>query len=793
LQTAQSEGVINRIKPSLNTNQQFQPGKNMPSRFDEDLLAYFTDVEHLRDEFKRLVAAPTLAKRLFVIWGVGGVGKSSLLRMFRLHCKSVGVPVALASGDEAKSALDVLYLKTPTGDERGWAPDLQAEGIALPTFSKTFEYYRRLQARVNEQAQKAQDARERAAKAAGKVASKTAEAAVGVLVGAAAGSVVPGIGTIIGAALGGALGVTGVEALTDWLLGRGFKKPDVDLLLDPAKRLTADFLSDLAAVADQRRIVLMLDTFEQMSALDDWAREVAQQAHPNVLLVVAGRAVPEWDRAWPKWLANAQLEELKPMTEDVMRELVRRYYATMRGGEPDPQQVEAIINFARGLPIVVTSVVQLWVKYPERFGDLKAISPEVMLDLVDRLLEGVPQALIPALEAAAAVRWFDLPVLRAVTGLADVRDVYNELRRFPFVRTRAEGLALHDAVREIMDENLRLQDSERHCELHARAAAYFEKRLEKVTGEEAERLGLERLYHRVRADEEAGIKLFQEMAEELTRYRLVNRLRALLNDANTYPLERESNRLWREYYNARVMHLQTRFIKAEEVYSRISKSKEVGSKLRAYVLCDWGQTLEIFGMHDSSIPILETSLSTAPIDSHLAVGLLELCHAFTRTGKSDKGETYLLKARDFYAESNDNYGLTLTLSSMKYHYLNQGFTRKAIICLNQSKQVLSALTPSPQNLCQDILGGCAVNWAWLLGQLKATEDDLKESLDILQELDLVNDPGRFRDLGYVMGMQGKYAEAEEEFIHSSTVSNQNDNIDQEASLAVMKGFRGAVL
>ena len=73
---------------------------------------------------------------------------------------------------------------------------------------------------------------------------------------------------------------------------------------------------------------------------------------------------------------------------------------------------------------------------------------------------------------------------------------------------------MHDAVREIMDENLRVQDSERHRELHERAAVYFEKRLEKATGEEAERLGLERLYHRIRADEEAGIKLFQEMAEE---------------------------------------------------------------------------------------------------------------------------------------------------------------------------------------------------------------------------------------------------------------------------------------
>ncbi len=341
----------------------------MQSGFDEDLLAYFTDVEHLRDTFKQLVAAPTLAKRLFVIWGVGGVGKSSLLCMFRLNCKSVSVPVALASGDEAKSALDVLAR---------WTDDLKADGVAFPAFGKAHEHYRAIQAKVDEKAKKAQDARSRAADIAGKAASKTAEAAGGALAGAAIGSVIPGIGTAIGGVLGGVMGGMGAEALMDWL--RGFlKQPDIDLLLDPAKKLTADFLADVAPAADKRRIVLMLDTFEQMTALDDWARDVAQRLHVNALLVIAGRALPNWSRAWQSWMANAQVEELKPMTEDVMRELIRRYYATMRGGEPNSTQVDVIIRFARGLPMVVTSAVQLWVKYGVE--DFQSVKAEIVANL----------------------------------------------------------------------------------------------------------------------------------------------------------------------------------------------------------------------------------------------------------------------------------------------------------------------------------------------------------------------------------------------------------------------------
>lgn len=99
----------------------------MQNDFDRELQNYFTDVDHLREMFKQWLAAPALPKRLLIVHGVGGVGKSSLLRMFRLHCKSVGVPVALASGDEQKSALEVLTR---------WADDLKADGVALPSSVK---------------------------------------------------------------------------------------------------------------------------------------------------------------------------------------------------------------------------------------------------------------------------------------------------------------------------------------------------------------------------------------------------------------------------------------------------------------------------------------------------------------------------------------------------------------------------------------------------------------------------------------------------------------------------------
>src|SRR5688572_4497140 len=75
-----------------------------PNAEADDLESYFTNVDQLREMFAQALTAPTLARRLLIVHGVGGIGKTSLLRIFRLYCKRAGIPVALASGDEVKSA-----------------------------------------------------------------------------------------------------------------------------------------------------------------------------------------------------------------------------------------------------------------------------------------------------------------------------------------------------------------------------------------------------------------------------------------------------------------------------------------------------------------------------------------------------------------------------------------------------------------------------------------------------------------------------------------------------------------
>lgn len=744
----------------------------------DGLESYFTDVEELRAKFETLVVAPTLSRRLLIIHGVGGVGKSSLLRMFHLHCRKKGIPVASSSGDEVKSLADILS---------NWSKDLIAQGFTLPKFVRMLNEYNALQRKVEERAKVEQ-------KPQGDVSKNTIKIAVQTAGGIA--NFIPLVGPALSIAVGGTS-----DTLVDWL--HGFLNPqEIDLLLDPIDELTEGFLDDLADIIDQReksnstnRIVLLLDTIEQLLALSRWICDFARRLHPNVLLVFAGQKIPAWEQQWPGWIALANIEELQPMTSEVMRELVRRYYAMQRGGEPDPKQVDAIIQFARGLPIAVTTIVQLWIQYGVE--DLQTVRAQVVADMVDQLTKGIPERVRPVLKAAATLRWFNEELLSTVIGeMALSDDVYQELRRFPFVRPRREGLALHDSVREHLDNNLRLHEPQRHREMHLRASTYFEAQLQGIKGEEATDFALERLYHMMMAYEDEGVIQYRKAAEELVRYQLLNQLRTLLNDVNNYSLQKENSRLWREYYRARLRDLEGRREDAMPLYLVIADNQQAEEILRAYALCDiaWaiGRTdIEYKARILEKIRILFPEPESLPEpDAKLGFYLLEVGELYQEQGKSSEGLVCLERAQQLYQRINDVYWIAFTHNQIKYYYLNRGMWKEGEKRQKQGLQEIKKLRGEQQQsyLEAELLAGVSIGWI-CAGQYYETEKNLRKAVSITEQFERVLQRMYFlRDLAFVLGLQGKVQEATEYFAESVELGRQQDSLFE----TITQGFQGIV-
>ena len=746
----------------------------------ETLESYFTNREQLLDEFKMLAKERVLSKRVFILHGVGGVGKSSLLRIFRLSCRRMSIPVALSSGDEAKSLVDILS---------DWTRDLSTQQIVLQHFSHNLAEYQAIQNKVEEKARLEQEVEGHTGKTAIKIAVQTATSLAGNI---------PVVGIPISIALGGAS-----DALVDWL-HKFLTQQEIQLLLDPAEELTNGFLNDLALATSadwksgsEQRIVLLLDAVEQVAVLDRWLAGFAQRLNPNVLLVVAGRVIPNWNSRWPGWMAEAKVGEIKVMDEEEMRELVHRYYKTLRGGTPDPAQVEAVIHFARGLPIAVTSIVQIWVQYGVE--DFQAVKPQIVADLVDQLTRGVPEQVRPALKAAGILRWFTKEILQEVMGGIILRDdVYEDLRQFPFVRFRREGLALHDSVRQYIDENLRLQESAQHLQMHQRAAEYFEAqaKIKAAQGKETTELVLEQLYHVTLANEVEGIRQFRKMAEDLVRYQLINQLLILLTDVNNYPLQSENSRLWLSYYRANLRELRGRPEEAEPIYKMIAESTGAEDKLRAYALSDWAWTKRYtdLGAMEQILERIRTLFpepETLPEpDAKLGFYLLELGEVYRGQGKNwNDALASFERALKFYETIQDTAWVVFTYNRLKYCYMDRGMWKEGWEAQQRGLQECNKLPGEQQTYFRaEFLGSLSIGWIWM-GRLSNTEKEVREALTVVEKFERTQQGIYFfRDLGLVLGLQGKLEDSEELYKQGEKVGLTQDPL----YTAVNESFRGWV-
>ena len=734
------------------------------------LEALFTNTEHLRQLFEEFVTAQNLPKRLLIIHGVGGGGKSTLLKMFRLFCKKQAIPVGFVSVDEAKTGVEMLS---------GLSDEFGKSGVKLPEFSVAFQRYQAIQAKVEEKLRAGQSKLVNAGKASAKAALETAASAV--------------LGP-----LGSVVGGMSAEALTDWLFGF-LTKPDVDFYLNPLKLLTQQFVADLAKTAAKKRVTLMFDTYEQIGTLDDWVRELARAAHGNILFVIATRSFrgEAWERDWPGCLMQARFEELRPMEDEHLRDVISRYYQAMRGTTPDPAQVDAVVKFSRGLPLVATTAARLWAAYDHT--DFQTIKAQVAADLVDRLLESVPKTIERLVEAAAALRWFDQSVLRAVLETEIPAADFKELRQFPFTRPMREGkLALHDVVSDVLDENLKIHDPARHKQWHERAAAYFEQAMPQASLSEQELFGLERLYHRIRANEETGMQLFQATAEELTRYRMVNRLKSLLSDADTYPLEQENSRLWREYYQARILHRELNYQEAGRIYEEIINNSNIETKLRSYALCDLGDIWVDLKNYqicqaDRAIQLLEEGYSLCPITDAKANGVLRKLVWLYYNWKHDlkKSLLYAKQSKELGEKLCDLYSILEAYRTLKVLYGMLGYWKETFFVTSTGIEKINSFVGNNKFLGIRLKG--VSQWGVIRsGRYKEAELASQEALEYARQVDDSNSRAMIsRELGYITGLQRKTQQATSYFENSQELYEKTS--DSLYEIGMLLGLKGKVL
>jgi hypothetical protein len=244
--------------------------------------------------------------------------------------------------------------------------------------------------------------------------------------------------------------------------------------------------------AQPHRYVLLIDTYESLTPLDRWLRQVFLPQLPDyVLTVLAGREMPAlaWrtDPGWQSLIHTVPLRNFNP--EESQTYLINH--------DIPSEQHPTILGFTHGHPLALSLVVDMFAQRGDMGLQLGA-SPDMIKTLLERLVQKVPgPAHRVALEACAIVRVTTEALLAEMLALPDptspaagqgVHELFEWLRGLSFIESSPEGLFPHDLIREILVVDLRWRNPDWYAELHRRARIYYSRRLQQTSGQAQQRI-----------------------------------------------------------------------------------------------------------------------------------------------------------------------------------------------------------------------------------------------------------------------------------------------------------------
>ncbi|CCK25497.1 hypothetical protein BN159_1118 [Streptomyces davaonensis JCM 4913] len=379
------------------------------------------------------------AEFLFHVRGLGGVGKSTLLRQWQETARRAGaVTAAVDETDVHGVAQALLELARQLAEQDG----------PLKDFDRAAEQYRREQ----ETATGPLPADGPADAETSMSSRLVTQAALG------AASLIPGAG-VVTAMTNPDAAAQGLDRLRAGARGRGRKGRTGD-----TAELCQSFVTELGRLCERHKwVVLFLDTWELTGRyLGGWLRDLLADVFgplpQNVLVVLAGRDELA-ERDWA--LLRTQVAEV-PL--EVFTEAETRTLLAARG-VTEPDVVDAVLQLSMGLPLLVQLLARTRPESAEELSDG---------DEVDRAVERFVQWVQDPRRRETVLACALVPHLNEDVFAAAVpeesRDLWEWLCRQPFVSGRGDFKQYHAVVRASIVRQRRIRSPQSWTTAHLRLA-----------------------------------------------------------------------------------------------------------------------------------------------------------------------------------------------------------------------------------------------------------------------------------------------------------------------------------
>jgi len=498
--------------------------KIKPQTFDEqtDKLIYdlFTNQELAINTFDDILSKGFTNFRLLSIYGIGGTGKSWLMRVYRYKAQSKGWTVSLVDGSSAKTALEILITI---------GHDLDKQGIELLFFNEMLAQYNNVLKKVSSETQ--------TRKGAIKLATEI-------------GKQIP--------VLSAAASIIDLASQDEFqvVLKSFLSKEDINLFINPEKALTEAITRDINSLIASYSIVILFDAYEQMSGLDKWLKSFTSQLSKDVFIVIAGQT--PLSEYWHDLRTTTKIIPLEMLrgkdAEKCLDNFSKLYY---QKSIPESEK-SMILEFSGGLPLAISWAVDLMSRYQvEKFSDVRN---ETIENLVETMTKVANADMKEVIEAGSVPRWFNEDMLKYILDKNQIEN-YSLLRSLPFVRSRPEGFALHDRAREYIREKLRIQTSDTYIHLNQRCADFFKKQSDRIyayqgkSSIEFQKFTIELIYHSIIINESTGFALLQQEVHDALEMSKLNYSSLLIEEAEAQ-ISIPEHRAWLLYWRGELAYLK---------------------------------------------------------------------------------------------------------------------------------------------------------------------------------------------------------------------------------------------
>lgn len=644
----------------------------------------FVGRSHEREVFLNLLASrrdivPCIC--VLQLYGVGGIGKTSLLREYGRNCEARNYPHAIVNiRVQRGSIVDILNTF-----RQQFNTTIDNAREVFREYDKTLSRKDKIEGKLARLLRKEKGIMEGSTTEA---IVELSAAATGTLVGSLLGP----LGAVVGGGFGAAAGkavMTGFgEKLVAELIRKGLPPDEARFLANADSILTRVFIEGVNKAAEQAGfVVLMVDTYEEVpAAIDEWIREELLKAlRTNVLLIIAGRdKVTQQDDSWLRY--SRLLQEVK--VEKFKDEDAEAYLDAYRIASSE--LVEKIKTFTDRLPWALALLMDTWQSGGQLTvddldeGPVKFIVGHRVVRRFLNQIEGTDLENI--MDICTVARRFNEEILEFLLNGEDIGSALKVLRKYSFVRVLNDGsYSLHDIVREFMLEDLKARSFAKYKQINRSLIEYYENNIP-ITGtiEVRKRYLTELLYHSLHYNEDMGIELFRETVSELDMYTQFDLRDALLNEIALFKFEKGENTHWQAYCKGYRAVNQGKWQVAEEHLTEVKQASNAPNLLRCLAYDTLGELYVGQGRYSFAIEILERSLE---LKQHLPVSmglsssgqtLSKLTECYAIIGEYRKAEEYAARILSSIQQNETSTAKAWAMKSLGDTYRLWGKTKLSI-------------------------------------------------------------------------------------------------------------------